>query len=136
MATEKESALTEIRLFIERRFYNEKKQAMALADNAGDNLAPNSLCTSPDARGGYSNTKTCRGNPYTYPADGYADAAYTYSCPTDGYASPTFADASANRYATGHTNGHTAAYTDKHVRANGHAGVNIGISGMDERPGN
>lgn len=123
---------------------------MALADNAGDTLAPNSLCTSPDARGSYSNTKTCRGSPYTYLTDGNADAAYTdscstndnadavytYSCPTDGYASPTFADASANRYATGHTNRHTAAYTDKHASANGHARVDIGISEMDEQPSN
>ena len=28
---------------------------MALAGNAGDNLTPNSLCTSPDARESYSN---------------------------------------------------------------------------------
>jgi len=75
---------------------------MALADNVGNNLAPNSLCTSPDGRGSYPNTKTFRGNPYTYPADGYADAAYT----------------------------------DKYARANGHAGVDISISEMDERPGN
>jgi len=95
---------------------------MALAGNTGGHPAPNSLCASPDACGSHPNTKTCRGNPYTYPADGYA--------------SPTFADASANRYATGHTNRHIAAYTDKHARANGHAGVDIGISEMDGQPDN
>ncbi len=121
---------------IERRSNNEKKQAMALVDNVGNSLVPNSLCTSPDGRGRYPNTKTCRGNSYTYPADGNADAAYVDPCPANGYASPTFPDASTNRYTTAHTNRHTAAYTDKHTRANGHAGVDIGISEMDERPGN
>ena len=109
---------------------------MALTGSVCDNPAVNSLCTSPDGRGSYSNTKTCRGNYYAYPTDGNADAAYTDSCPTDEHASPTFTDASANRYITGHTNRHTAAYTDKHTRANGHAGGDSGISEMDERPGN
>ena len=65
---------------------------MALADNVGNNLASNSLCTSPDGRGSYPNTKTCRGNPYTYPADGYADAAYTDSCSTNVNADAAYTD--------------------------------------------
>jgi len=55
---------------------------MALTGSAGDNPAVNSLCTSPDGRGNYSNTKTFRGNYYAYPTDGNADAAYTNSCST------------------------------------------------------
>jgi hypothetical protein len=146
---------------------------MARAGNAGDTSASNSLCTSPDACGGYSNTKTCRGDLYTYPddnadaaytdsrstdgnadaayadpcptdgnadaayadlcpidgnadaayadpcpTDGYADAAYADPCPTDGYASPTFPNASTNRYTTGHTNRHTAAANSSTTNSN------------------
>jgi len=107
---------------------------MALAGNVGNILVPNSLCTRYDAYGSYSHTKTYRGNLYTYPVDGNADATYVDPCPANGYANPTFPDASTNRYTTAHTNRHTGTYTNKHARANGHAGADIGISEMDEWP--
>lgn len=89
-----------------RRFYNEKKQTMALTGNAGDNPAVNSLCTSPNGRGSYSNIKTCRGNYYAYPTEGYADAAYTDSCSTNVNSDATYV---------------YFCPTDKHARANGYA---------------
>jgi hypothetical protein len=103
-------ALTEI---LKRRFYNEKKQAMALAGNAGNNFDPNSVRASPDTGESYPNTKTCRGNRYAYPADGDASAAYTDPCPTNGdtcaaYANPYPADSNAD-----------TAYTD--TSPNSHA---------------
>ena len=57
---------------------------MALAGNARDNPAPNSVCASPDARESYSNTKTCRGDSDPYPTDSDANVACTDSCSANG----------------------------------------------------
>jgi hypothetical protein len=96
----------EIRPTIERRFYNEKKQAMAITGNAGDNPVANSLYARPDTCGSHSNTKTCRGNYYAYPPDGN-----TYTHPPDGnaYTYPPYANVYTHTYFHAHANFYTNA---------------------------
>ena len=109
--------LPTVGLPIERRVYDETKQPIALAGNAGDNPPPNSLCTNPDTYGSYSNTSTCRGDSAPYPSysntnvaykdscstNGNPDATYTHSYPTNTNAYPT----NTNAYPT-NTNADTA----------------------------
>jgi len=78
-------------------FTNEKKQVMVLTGNTGDNPTPSSLCakahtSSPNARGSYPNSKTCRGDPYACPTYSNTDAAYTDPCATDGNTNTAYAD--------------------------------------------
>jgi len=94
---------------------------MALTGNAGDNPVVNSLCTSPDGRGSYSNTKTCRGNYYAYPTDGNAYTypphgnVYTYPTYANAYTYPTYASAYTRTYFYAYANAYTRTYFYAHA---------------------